>query len=70
MTLEHFERVVKKGLYYEADCDDNGARVVTNLPNTICPHCKQGVEPHAEHLCGNRAPKGKTKRWLRKKETA
>lgn len=57
--LEKFARVVKKGIFYSADCDDRGARVSTNLENTLCPHCKSVVQPDVEHLCGNRLPRPK-----------
>ena len=49
-----FESLVKRGLFYVAECRRNGARVSTNLENTICPNCEATVEPDIEHLCGNR----------------
>ncbi len=59
-ALERFATTVRKGIFYSADSDDKGARVSTNLPDTICPRCKATVEPNAEHLCGDRVPKPST----------
>ena len=55
-SLDQFETVVRRGIYYGADCDDHGAHVFTTLTGTICPHCKNEVEPNVTHLCGNRVP--------------
>lgn len=55
MKLGEFEVIVKRGVYYEAESDADGARVYTNLENTPCPRCRIIVEPNKEHLCGNRS---------------
>ncbi len=47
---------------FDADWDTKGARVLTNMSNTICPRCKTVVEANVEHLCGDRAPKPKPER--------
>lgn len=47
---------VMRNIHYEAESDDYGARVFTNLTNTPCPRCAVIVRPDIEHLCGNRAP--------------
>jgi hypothetical protein len=58
-ALQKFEDVVRKGVFYVAEGDDNGARVSTNLENTVCARCGAVVQPNVEHLCGNRAKKQK-----------
>ena len=60
MSLERLEQIVRRGIYYIADADDDGARVSTSLTGTICPHCGSEVQANIEHLCGNRVP-GKKK---------
>lgn len=59
--------IVLVNIHYEADSDERGARVFTNLENTVCPGCNATVEPNAEHLCGNRALPTKP---LRKRKVA
>lgn len=56
MTRDKFKEVVMRGIHYEAENDDFGARVLTNLQNTPCPRCSVIVQPDVEHLCGNRLP--------------
>ena len=44
-------------VFYETEWDDRGARVKTNVSNTLCARCKAAIEPNVEHLCGNRLTK-------------
>lgn len=54
-ALIKFESIVRKGIFYDADSDEAGARVSTNLEKMPCPRCLFEVQPNIEHLCGNRA---------------
>jgi hypothetical protein len=60
--LDKFQSVVMRNVHYEAESDDQGARVLTNLGNTPCPRCDALVQPNVEHLCGNRAKPVKVRR--------
>jgi hypothetical protein len=66
-VIKAFLSSASRNLHYESDSDDNGARVLTNLANTICPRCKADVVPDKEHLCGNRASKPAVKRKVSKR---
>ncbi len=47
---------------YDAEWNDKGSRVLTNMSNMPCPRFQNTVEANVEHLCGDRAPKTKPER--------